>query len=55
MSGKFFLDTNILVYTFDAQAFQNKLRTQELVKKALLGHEGVVSTQVVRKFLNVAT
>ncbi len=55
MSAKFFLDTNIVVYTFDAESPQKKRRAQELVEQALRTHEGVVSTQVVQEFLNVAT
>lgn len=55
MSAKFFLDTNIMVYTFDVRAPKKKERAQELVEQALRTHEGVVSTQVVQEFLNVAT
>ncbi len=55
MSAKFFLDTNILVYTFDGDSPKKKSRAQELVEQALRTHEGVVSTQVVQEFLNVAT
>jgi predicted nucleic acid-binding protein len=55
MSAKFFLDTNIVVYTFDVKAPQKKRRARELVEEALRTHEGVVSTQVVQEFLNVAT
>lgn len=55
MSVKFFLDTNIVVYTFDAESPRKKRRAQELVEQALRTHEGVVSTQVVQEFLNVAT
>ncbi len=55
MNAKFFLDTNIMVYTFDAGAPQKKRRAQELVEQALRTQVGVVSTQVVQEFLNVAT
>jgi predicted nucleic acid-binding protein len=55
MSVKFFLDTNIVVYTFDDGAPTKQRRAQELVEQALRTHEGVVSTQVVQEFLNVAT
>jgi len=55
MSAKFFLDTNILVYTFDSGAPKKKRRAQELVEQALRNLEGFVSTQVVQEFLNVAT
>ena len=55
MSAKFFLDTNIVVYTFDGKAVKKKRRAQELLEHALRTREGVVSTQVVQEFLNVAT
>ena len=55
MSAKFFLDTNIVVYTFDSSAPKKKRRAQELIEQALRSQEGVVSTQVVQEFLNVAT
>ena len=55
MSAKFFLDTNIVVYTFDVKAPKKKRRAQELLEQALRTREGVVSTQVVQEFLNVAT
>ena len=55
MSAKFFLDTNIVVYTFDSGAPKKKRRAQELVEQALRTQEGMVSTQVVQEFLNVAT
>jgi predicted nucleic acid-binding protein len=55
MSAKFFLDTNIVVYTFDTRAPKKKRRALELVEQALRTQQGVVSTQVVQEFLNVAT
>ena len=55
MSAKFFLDTNILVYTFDSRATRKKGRAQDLVDQALQSQDGVVSTQVIQEFLNVAT
>jgi predicted nucleic acid-binding protein len=55
MNAKFFLDTNVVVYTFDVGAPHKQRRAQELVEQALRTHEGVVSTQVVQEFLNVAT
>jgi predicted nucleic acid-binding protein len=35
MSAKFFLDTNVLVYTFDGDSPKEKSRAQELVEQAL--------------------
>ncbi len=53
MSDRFFLDTNILVYSFDRTATRKQLRARELIAKALEGR-GVISFQVVQEFLNVA-
>ncbi len=54
MNGKFFLDTNILVYTFDSTSPLKKERAYELVNQAIVGQRGVISFQVVQEFLNVA-
>ncbi len=54
MSDRFFLDTNILVYTFDAREPSKQARAMELVAEALQGH-GMISFQVVQEFLNVAS
>lgn len=53
--GLFFLDTNILVYTFDASAPQKRDRARALVQSAQKTRMGRISTQVVQEFLNVAT
>ena len=54
MSGKFFLDTNILVYSFDARQSTKQRIAQGLIDKALLSQKGFISTQVVQEFLHVA-
>lgn len=54
MSGKrFFLDTNILIYTFDQTAPQKQEIATKLLEDAL-GGEGYISSQVILEFLNVA-
>lgn len=54
MSGvEFFLDTNILVYTFDKTAPAKQARATQLLEQALLG-QGCISFQVVQEFLNLA-
>ena len=53
MSGRFFLDTNVLVYTFDHREPAKLARARELVAEALRG-QGMISTQIVQEFLNVA-
>ncbi len=55
MSGKYFLDTNVLVYTFDSAVSQKQTIATELVEKALESYSGIISYQVVQEFLNVST
>jgi predicted nucleic acid-binding protein len=55
MKGRFFLDTNVFVYTFDSSAPKKQTRARKLVAQALEGRRGVISFQVVQEFLNVAT
>jgi predicted nucleic acid-binding protein len=51
----FFLDTNIFVYSFDSRAPVKKRIAIQLIRYALESQSGVISTQVVQEFLNVAT
>jgi predicted nucleic acid-binding protein len=52
--GLFFLDTNVLVYTFDETAPEKRQIAQQLVRDALSTRQGIISTQIVQEFLNVA-
>ncbi len=54
MNGKFFLDTNIFVYTFDVQAPAKAELAAQLVQQAADTGRGVISYQVVQEFFNVA-
>ncbi len=54
MSGRFFLDTNIFVYSFDRGAVAKSRRAAQLIRSALTTQKGVVSYQVVQEFFNVA-
>ena len=54
MPAEFFLDTNVLVYTFDSSAPAKRARARDLVRRALEDGSGVISWQVVQEFLNVA-
>ncbi len=54
MRDKFFLDTNILVYTFDKSNSAKKEIARELLKQAH-SKNGCISFQVIQEFLNVAT
>src|SRR5260370_39094484 len=52
---KFFLDTNIFVYTFESKSPSKRVLAQDLVSGALDTRRGVISYQVVQEFLSVAT
>ncbi len=54
MKGKFFLDTNIFVYSFDQDASEKRTKAQRLIRSALESQAGVISWQVLQEFLNVA-
>lgn len=54
MSAEYFLDTNVLVYTFDDEAPEKRDLARELIARALREGSGVISWQVVQEFLNVA-
>ena len=51
---KFFLDTNVLVYTFDPTSSTKRKKAKSLLAEALETHRGIISFQVVQEFLNVA-
>src|SRR5258708_27074733 len=54
MSGRFFLDTNLFVYTFDSSAPSKSRKAANLVRRAADTGEGIISYQVVQEFFNVA-
>jgi predicted nucleic acid-binding protein len=54
MSDRFFLDTNIFVYSFDQSAVSKAQRAAQLVRKGLTTQKGVISYQVVQEFFNAA-
>jgi predicted nucleic acid-binding protein len=54
MSDRFFLDTNIFVYSFDASSPAKRSKAEQLIRRALSSHKGVVSYQVVQEFFNLA-
>jgi predicted nucleic acid-binding protein len=45
MSAKFFLDTNIFIYSFDSSAPRKQKKSQALIETALESHTGSVSWQ----------
>jgi predicted nucleic acid-binding protein len=54
MNGRFFLDTNVFVYSFDASAPVKARRAGQLIRRAVATGKGIVSYQVVQEFFNVA-
>jgi predicted nucleic acid-binding protein len=54
MSTRFFLDTNIFVYSFDASSPKKAAQATKLIRKGIETRGGIVSYQVVQEFFNVA-
>lgn len=54
MSVDYFLDTNVLVYSFDETDAAKQEKSQALIEAALRSGRGAISWQVVQEFLNVA-
>lgn len=54
MSDKYFLDTNIFVYSFDHSAPAKQAVARSLIRSALIHRKGSISYQVVQEFFNVA-
>lgn len=54
MSARFFLDTNIFVYSFAPPAENKSRRANELILAGIKKAEGVISYQVIQEFFNVA-
>ncbi len=54
MSGRFFLDTNLFVYTFDANSPLKAKKASQLIRRAADSGAGIISYQVVQEFFNIA-
>ncbi|HEY6352217.1 MAG TPA: PIN domain-containing protein [Candidatus Angelobacter sp.] len=54
MNGRFFLDTNIFVYSFDRSSATKSSRSNQLIERAVTARTGITSYQVVQEFFNVA-
>jgi predicted nucleic acid-binding protein len=54
MSDRFFLDTNILVYSVDLNSPNKQVLANNLVRNAIESRRGVISYQVVQEFFSVA-
>lgn len=55
MGAKFFVDTNIFVYSFDSSAKKKQRKAKDVIAEALAPNSGIISFQVIQEFLNVAT
>jgi predicted nucleic acid-binding protein len=55
MNDKYFLDTNIIVYSFSQLEPKKSSIARDLLQKSIDNRCGIISTQVVQEFLNVAT
>lgn len=50
MSGKIFVDTNIMVYAYDLDAGSKRDVSSKIIKDLWLNQNGVISTQVLQEF-----
>ncbi len=55
MTEKYFIDTNIFIYSFDHSNTSKQITAKKIIRKALKDNMGCISSQVVQEFLNVAT
>ena len=55
MSDRFFIDTNIFVYSFDKSDTKKQETAKGIISHALDTFSGCISYQVIQEFLNVAT
>jgi len=55
MTGKYFIDTNVFIYSFDIEQPAKQKRSLELIQVGLGTGFGIISTQVIQEFLNVST
>ena len=55
MNDKYFIDTNVFIYSFDIDQSAKQERSLELIQVGLGTGLGIISTQVIQEFLIVAT
>jgi predicted nucleic acid-binding protein len=55
MSDRFFLDSNILVYAYDAHEPKKRITAQSLLKEGIRQESAVISTQVTGEFFTIVT
>jgi predicted nucleic acid-binding protein len=54
MSARYFLDTNVFIYSLDRNAPSKSRQAAKLIWEGVESHQAVISYQVVQEFLNVA-
>jgi len=54
MSARFFLDTNVFVYSFDSGNPKKRNKAEDLITEAVKSRRGVISYQVVQEFFHLA-
>ncbi len=54
MKGKYFIDTNIVIYSFDNTNPDKQKIAKKLISEAINQNKGIVSYQVIQEFCNVA-
>ncbi len=54
MSDRYFLDTNVFVYSFDRDDPEKRERATSIIAESMESRRGVISYQVIQEFLNVA-
>ena len=54
MNDRFFLETNLFVYSFDRDSPGKSRRAARLIRQAVTSRKGIVSYQVVQEFFNAA-
>ncbi|MBN1850131.1 MAG: PIN domain-containing protein [Deltaproteobacteria bacterium] len=55
MRDKYFIDTNIFVYSFDTIATEKQKIARKLIHEALQEQTGFISFQVIQEFMNVSS
>ncbi|MCE2487486.1 MAG: PIN domain-containing protein [Desulfurellaceae bacterium] len=55
MSGREFIDTNVLVYADDARDRRKQARARELIRRLMRERRGVLSLQILQEFFAATT
>ncbi len=54
-AAKYFLDTNIFIYSYDPRNASKQQKALDLVQRTIEEHKGIISFQVVQEFLSLMT